>query len=280
MLAQRLREKSEENRRWRYDVILGEIQRQDGDLDRAEATLMQAIYDQARYGGLDVFLWQAVRSLRDLVKTRLENDENPDEMMCVKSAEKTVESGTLTELRGGLWVCTVLVWNEEYQTSERLARKYVERRERENPVRPENHATAHALLGASLMKQGRFDEALPYLQKAQRLASNYAPPSHWSFHAIGLVGDCLLGLKRFAEAEKCILEGFHGCYQNYSANLEDNYDQILATRVDGCVQLYRLWNQAEPSDELEQKLEFWQGEKKRIEEMLEPNQELISVRRH
>ena len=124
------------------------------------------------------------------------------------------------------------------------------------------------------MDQGKFAEALPYLEKAKTLAIDNVPPDFWHAHKSGLVGRCLVGLKRYEEAEETLTDAFHRLYHCYNPNWETIYDESLTRCVESCVRLYQQWDQAQPSNELKQKLKHWQAEQQRIAKLLEPNEEI------
>ena len=129
-LALQIRANSPVFDRWFCDLLLGEIERRDGNLDKAEQTFVQVIMDVREYNGGHYFEWIAARKLRELVRTRLERGEDPNQFHCVKVAEAIVEEGTFQELDTGLWIFVCLYWSDELKVSQRLAHAYVKRARR------------------------------------------------------------------------------------------------------------------------------------------------------
>ena len=273
-IALQIRANTEVFDRWHCNLLLGEIARRDGNLDEAEQTLVQAILEIHKYKGGSYFEWIAARKLRDLVKTRLERGEDPNEFHCVKVAQSIVDEGTFQELDASIWFFLCLFWNDEFAVSQRLAQAFVDRREDAHFVDADYHTVSLEILGLALMEQGKFEAALPYLEKARILMIDNAYPSFWQGHKSSLVGRCFVGLKRYEEAEATLTDAFDRLYKCYTPNWQSIYDPSLTRCAESCVRLYQEWDRAHPSDELKQKLKHWRAEQQRIAKMLEPNEEI------
>ena len=84
-----------------------------------------------------------------------------------------------------------------------------------------NTATAATELAINLLKQSKHDAAEPLLNQAHAIRLNVAPDDWTTFNTRSLWGECLVGLKKYDEAEPLLISAFQG--------LEQRQEKIVAS---------------------------------------------------
>jgi hypothetical protein len=115
---------------------------------------------------------------------------------------------------------------------------------------PENGLTAGAnqAVGAFFVHQHEFAKAEPYLRET--LACFVKPeydPWH-GLHVEGLLGTCLVGQKKYTEAEKRLLAACKGMKVR-QGNVPPAYKPALAGVMERLIQLYDAWGKKDKAEE-------------------------------
>lgn len=110
---------------------------------------------------------------------------------------------------------------------------------------------ARDAIGASLLREGRGEAALAMLQRALELRTGSAPGAWQTASTRSRVGECLVTLGRFAEAEPLLLAS-HEILQKNAARIPPwNQSEIarVAARIE---QLYSAWDRPDKAREWRQ----------------------------
>ena len=106
--------------------------------------------------------------------------------------------------------------NGELDKGERLLRKNLEQVRRERPWSTTRTASVLSHLTANLLKQGRYAEVEPLARESLKLfeASTLHLVGEWKrFHAMSQLGEALVGQRRYADAERLVVQGYEGMKQ-------------------------------------------------------------------
>ncbi len=96
-------------------------------------------------------------------------------------------------------------------------------------------------LGRNLLHQGRWSESEPLLRECLAIVEK-ATPDAWSrFNALALLGESLLGQRRFTEVEPALIAGYEGMKTRAALTpaTERSRQCRASKRV---VQMYDDWN--------------------------------------
>lgn len=105
-------------------------------------------------------------------------------------------------------------------------------------------------LGLLLIQLDKLDEAEELLRMTVELADKAAPPGHWFRDAARLsYGECLLGQRRFEQAEPLLLE----CQQRLSESMGAQHFRTRGA-VDNLVKLYEAWGKPDQAADWRAKL--------------------------
>jgi tetratricopeptide (TPR) repeat protein len=136
-------------------------------------------------------------------------------------------------------LCLNHVRSERYELAEKLARAALPRaRKLLPPATERNYLDVDGFimcLGLSLLRQKRWEEAEPHLRECLELREQHLPESWCRYNALSLLGECLSGQGRHAEAEPLLLEGWER--MEPPASMRSRKDDALA-RI---VKLYEAW---------------------------------------
>jgi eukaryotic-like serine/threonine-protein kinase len=130
----------------------------------------------------------------------------------------------------------------EYAKAEPLFRE--ELAEARTAFGPKNPRTARAisLLAWSLMNQQKWSEAEPILREALELLQKTTPDAWSTFVSRSALGESLLGMGRYAEAEPLIVSGYEGLKAR-AATIPPQYKSRLSEAADRVGRLYKALNQ-------------------------------------
>jgi serine/threonine protein kinase len=107
---------------------------------------------------------------------------------------------------------------------------------------------AHVALGWVLTKAGQAGEGEPLLRQGLEILSKEFPPEHWGHwmtaDAQSRLGGCLVGLRRFDEAQSQLLAAYQ-----YLQGARAVPPDRLAQSADRIVQLYETWGKADKAAE-------------------------------
>jgi serine/threonine protein kinase len=97
-----------------------------------------------------------------------------------------------------------------FEASESWARKLLRVVEKRNGVESTDYADCIASLGLSLLRQSKFPQSTLVLQECKTIREKLVP-DHWAtFHVQSLLGESLMGEKRWSESEPMLLDGYRG----------------------------------------------------------------------
>ena len=112
----------------------------------------------------------------------------------------------------------------------------------------------------ALLEAGKFSEAEPLARECVALREKLIPDEWFTFNARSMLGACLLGQKKFAEAEPLLLSGYEGMKQREDKIPAESKRYVKET-LQRLVQLYEATGQSQKAAEWNKKLaEFDQAE--------------------
>jgi tetratricopeptide (TPR) repeat protein len=109
-------------------------------------------------------------------------------------------------------------------------------------------------LGAVLVQQGKWSAAEPLVREALAIREKTQPDDWLTFNARSVLGGCLLGQEKCAEAEPLILAGYEGMKAR-EAKIPPPGKPNLSDAADRVVKLYEAWGKPEKAAEWRAKLE-------------------------
>jgi eukaryotic-like serine/threonine-protein kinase len=140
-----------------------------------------------------------------------------------------------------------------FEAAERELRPCIERARR--AFGPEDSRTVLGLggLGACLVNQRKWAAAEPILRELLSIREKNQPDAWSTFSARSVLGECLIGQSRFAEAEAAVLIGYEGmkARANHIPPLAKSRLTDAAARI---VQLYQAWGKPRQAAEWRTKL--------------------------
>jgi tetratricopeptide (TPR) repeat protein len=147
----------------------------------------------------------------------------------------------------------VLIGLGDFSASELICRERLQYlRDKVPPDSPEL-ATALAELARALLAAQKFGEAEPFARECLEIRERTIPDDWRTFNGRSFLGGCLLGQKRYAEAEPLLLAAYEGIKQR-----EDKIPPAGKLRPKEClqwlVQLYEETNRLDEAAKWKQKL--------------------------
>jgi serine/threonine protein kinase/tetratricopeptide (TPR) repeat protein len=112
---------------------------------------------------------------------------------------------------------------------------------------------ALASLASTLMMEQKFVEAEPFVRELLAIQERTVPDHWWTFDDRSLVGACLLGQKKYAEAEPLLLSGYEGMKKR-EATLSASGKVWLKDALERVIQLYEETDRPDQAAEWKQKL--------------------------
>jgi eukaryotic-like serine/threonine-protein kinase len=103
-----------------------------------------------------------------------------------------------------------------------------------------------ASLGGMKVEQRRYTEAEPLLREALDGQRKTGPDTWRRYYTESLLGACLTGLGKYAEAEPILLSGYKGVLARQNSMPFENRDILNEVR-DSVGQLYRAWGKPAPA---------------------------------
>jgi len=128
------------------------------------------------------------------------------------------------------------------QEAESLYHEVVEATRRRKPRNDRTYADSLAGLGRCLIREGKPGEAMPVLEESKTIKEKMQPADWTTANANSLLGEALVGLKRFPEAEPLLLAGQKGMAERRDKIPVPELDTTLRDSVDRLVRLYEAWN--------------------------------------
>jgi tetratricopeptide (TPR) repeat protein len=109
-------------------------------------------------------------------------------------------------------------------------------------------------LATTQVALGQFDKAEALLRESLAIREDRRPDEWETFHTKSMLGQSLLGLKRYADAEPFLLAGYEGIKLR-EAKLSKQNRSYLTDALDRVVQLYDAWGKKDKADEWRTKAE-------------------------
>jgi tetratricopeptide (TPR) repeat protein len=117
-------------------------------------------------------------------------------------------------------------------------------------MRPEDHANGLVSLGAILTTAGKAADAEPLLRQGLQIRRHVLPRSPWAVNhgtvaeAESLLGGCLAGLKRYADAEQLLLTSYEALLK-----AEQVQPRVLREAHERLIKLYEAWDKPDKAQE-------------------------------
>ena len=144
----------------------------------------------------------------------------------------------------------VLYQQGKYAEAEEALRERVAVAEAQWPAGNWRIGSAYSALGDLFLMLGDTLQAEPFVRRRVEIYAAALGPDHgWTGHAKAVLGSCLTSLRRYAEAERLLLEGYTSLLS--ASGLEDRYTQDAVTRL---VTLYKVWGRDEAVDRYQELL--------------------------
>ncbi|MGH9661961.1 MAG: tetratricopeptide repeat protein, partial [Bryobacteraceae bacterium] len=102
-----------------------------------------------------------------------------------------------------------------------------------------------ASLGGMKLEQGRYAEAEPLLREALDGQRNKSPDTWRRYYTESLLGACLTGLGKYAEAEQLLVAGYKGVLARQNSMPFENREVLDEVR-DSIGRLYRASGKPAP----------------------------------
>jgi hypothetical protein len=93
------------------------------------------------------------------------------------------------------------------------------------------------------------------LREALAIREKAAPDAWWTFNTRSMLGEALLGQKRYAEAEPLLLEGYRGMKEREPAVIKDRAVVRIVQALERLVKLYEVKGDATEAAAWRAKLE-------------------------
>jgi eukaryotic-like serine/threonine-protein kinase len=113
-------------------------------------------------------------------------------------------------------------------------------------------AIAMSSLATALRRQGKFAEAELLFRECLIIREKKVPDAWYTFYTRAMLGDALLGQKKFAEAESLLISGYEGMKQRADKIRDRN--KVFSEALQRLVQLYEATGQFEKATEWNKKL--------------------------
>lgn len=107
-------------------------------------------------------------------------------------------------------------------------------------------------LAATEIALGHFDKAEALLRESLAIREEKRPDEWETYHTKSLLGQSLLGMKRYSDAEPFLLAGYEGIKQR-EAKLSKQNRSYLTDSMERVVQLYDAWGKKDQADEWRKK---------------------------
>ncbi|MCI0459831.1 MAG: tetratricopeptide repeat protein, partial [Gemmataceae bacterium] len=156
------------------------------------------------------------------------------------------------------WVTGALVGTyeqaQQFAKAEPFHREAVQRAQQRFGSADPRRAGPLAVLGLNLLRQRKYAAAAPLLRDCLALREKTEPDGWTTFNTKSMLGGCLLGEKKYADAEPLLLQGYEGMKQR-EARIPPLARPRLAEAIERLVQLYHEWGKPEKSAEWRKKLD-------------------------
>jgi serine/threonine protein kinase len=143
----------------------------------------------------------------------------------------------------------------DYVRAESMFLELLTQRRKKLGVEHPHVADTIANHGLTYLRQRRYHQAEPFLRDALAIRVKKAPESWTTFSSKAMLGDSLLGQKKYAEAESLLLAGYEGLKHGENAIPPFLVKETRATEaLERLVQLYNAWGKPDKAAEWLKKL--------------------------
>jgi tetratricopeptide (TPR) repeat protein len=111
--------------------------------------------------------------------------------------------------------------------------------------------------GSALNKLGRFEEAETVLKKSLDIRQQDERLREFSNSNRRLLGEALIGLKRYEQAEGHLLAAYEGYLEQYSLDVEFRQPNRIQQTLELLVALYEAWGKQREADKWRAEYEKW-----------------------
>jgi hypothetical protein len=116
-------------------------------------------------------------------------------------------------------------------------------------------------LASNLLQQQKWTEAEAVLRECLAIREKKQPDLWTTFNTQSKLGAALLGQKKYADAERLLLQGYEGMKQRV-AKIPQPFKQVRLTEtLEWLVQLYDAWDRPEEAAKWRKELEAQRGER-------------------
>ena len=219
---------------------------QQGDLDDAETAFREIIHRMRQSPQSHVGLPAALNSLAGVLAERGRyTDAIPIQDEAVRIQAKTGHGGPVNALKYRGNYAWLLALSDRLDEAEPLIREVLAERRRVLPSRHPELATSLITLGVIHQKRHQPDQAEPLFREALGIRREvFGDASLSSAEAKGFLGASLVGLRRFDDAEKSLLESEKAIRTHPDAHV-----LIYQESAERLVELYEQWGRTEQAAE-------------------------------
>ena len=142
----------------------------------------------------------------------------------------------------------------KYAQAEPLRKELVEFWKQTAGAESIDYARSLMPLGRNLQQQKKYSEAEALLRVCLSIRQNKQPDAWTTFETEALLGDTLLSLKKYDEAEPLLLAGFEGLKQREAKIPQDSKIRVIQV-LEQIVELYDAWGTGESGEVWRKKLQ-------------------------
>jgi len=134
---------------------------------------------------------------------------------------------------------------KEYAEAESIFVRLLAVRRRLLPADHPNITNVLASLGGMKLEQRNYAEAEPLLREALDVQRKTVPDTWRRYYTESLLGACLAGLGKYADATQLLIPGYEGMLARKDSMPFENREIVSEAR-DSISQLYRAWGKPAP----------------------------------
>jgi tetratricopeptide (TPR) repeat protein len=165
--------------------------------------------------------------------------------LAVESYQKL--SGSDADVQFPMYMLANVLQNESrHSEAEPLFREVLAIRRRSSGNNHSETAVAMSGLATSLRLQGKFDEAASLYRECLAVRQKKVPDAWYTFYTSVMLGQSLLGLQKFSEAEPLLLSGYEGIKARQDKITQQN---VLQETIESIVRLYEATGRVEQAAE-------------------------------
>ncbi|CAN5903490.1 hypothetical protein BH23PLA1_BH23PLA1_41060 [soil metagenome] len=144
---------------------------------------------------------------------------------------------------------------DRHADAERVSRDMAKAAGQRAPRDEVGYAGSLVSLGSNLLRQRKWAEAEPVIRECLEIRERIMPEVWATANTRSMLGEVLLELEKYDEAEPLLLEGRRGIVAQVEAIPEDFRDIRLRESADRLVRLYEAWDRPEEAEHWRRQLE-------------------------